>query len=42
MISCNLIGLHERAAFYDILARGPKELFFSKTSQGVKLIVELA
>ena len=31
---------HERAAFYDILARGPKELFF-KTDQGVELIVEL-
>ena len=28
--------LHERAAFYDILARGPKELFFkNKPRSGV-------
>ena len=25
--------LHERAAFHDILARGPKELFFSKQAK---------
>ena len=35
--------LHERAAFYDILARGAraKRVIFLKTNQGVELIIEL-